>query len=372
MVSNRSIFFILITVISLTSFDLKAYPYAYQRLILRHNNKIVKIVDLISDIHLPAQLKDEHLAHHELEKNIIQRLKDIFTTSGMGPTEQALIKALEKIGSLKNGIRIEMIGESSSEYDLPEFTDQTPFALMYIGDNFHKHYDISANKRLIYTHGDCYRAILLQETEISTSESVEDDDFDVEEKIAELYQHFSTPVNKKYCKQLRSLIKNDVAELKQKLDRETYKKIKNIAHQFLKNEFPKIQTIIDSEFLRIMDYELLIKILGSEARHIIVYAGGLHCQNVSRILTHEFNFKIIKSAGTKKNAQLDGWKFRWKLAKTVLKTWWHTSKKINSKKRKNIFLAQVLIAVLQEIQNSIPPLPPKTWESLRCYPPHFI
>jgi len=47
----------------------------------------------------------------------------------------------------------------------------------------------------------------------------------------------------------------------------------------------------------IMDFEALVKILSSPNKHIIVYAGGTHCEGIMFQLVTYFNFKTLIDIG---------------------------------------------------------------------------
>src|SRR5438128_2733764 len=96
LISKQTIRFILCAlVISIAAQSaIEAYPYAYQRLILKKNGKIVKIVDLIGDTHIPEIANKPRL---------------------LGPSEKTLLATFQKISTRTGKGKIELLGESRPE-----------------------------------------------------------------------------------------------------------------------------------------------------------------------------------------------------------------------------------------------------------------
>jgi hypothetical protein len=100
---------------------LEAYPYAYRRLELKQNEKVEKIVELISDLPIPevAMANPKKFNLHTTLQNMFGKIsrssfesqnlspleqneliiKTMIESIEMGPSEKSLLAALRKIGS---------------------------------------------------------------------------------------------------------------------------------------------------------------------------------------------------------------------------------------------------------------------------------
>lgn len=368
----KVIFIYLVLISALSSSLMVAYPYAYRRLILKQNGSIIKIVDLISDVHFPENQfdADEIISYLQslCDEGISINIRNINCAIGMGENERALIAELQKIGVRCDGESIELIAESDVDFHKPEVSAATPLALLYIGQNFYREYNPHQKRRLVYSDGDSYRRLMAKEDELSTESADREEEPDVLNELTEMSKFLNSPFDKKSIQELRVLFNDDLEKLKEKAHPKIYKKVKKLCNRFVSIELPCAQRIIDGEFLRIMDYELLIKIFSSEARHVIIYAGGLHCKHVSEILVNKFNFVISRSMGTENDAKIDSWGLKWKMLKAVFKEAWHHAKHTKTAEERNIFHARVFMAILQEMQKMLPPIPARTWKTIRSYP----
>lgn len=101
---------------------INAYPTAYHRYVLKEKGKIVKVVDLISDFHIPENFNDPR---------------------NLGSSEKALLSTLQKMGRRKNGEKIEFFGETStssleggySKGKLLSFIEAAPLVRFLFGTN---------------------------------------------------------------------------------------------------------------------------------------------------------------------------------------------------------------------------------------------
>jgi len=102
------------------------------------------------------------------------------------------------------------------------------------------------------------------------------------------------------------VISNDLEQLKMRVPAETYQKVEQ-----LWNDYELEMSVPCADFEKTkrsdkvtlpqmgfpMDFELIIKTLGSKYAHTIVYAGNNHCQGVAEHLRGKFGFETIKKFG---------------------------------------------------------------------------
>lgn len=316
---------------------IEAYPYAYRRLVLKQNGKITKVIDFISDVHLPEKEFDvEQIAAMSENQDIALMPTQLSTSCNLGKTEESLLEIFEKIGNEKKGEKITMIGESSYITRAPEGCKRSGFILGVIGETFYNRFNIEKNKGLIYQDGDCYRNFLMENTE-SKSE----------------IELLATTISPKAIKKLCQTITTDLTTARRTIDQKTYSKIEKIWSEF--KLCPSKDIVVgDNAFLRIADFELLLKILKSNTTHVIVYAGGNHCKIVSEMLVKEFNFVATRSIGINVDTFQESWSFLWVATKTLIKTLWYSNFfSANKKKSLKPILA---LALMQEVRKASPPI----------------
>lgn len=276
----------------------EAYAYAYRRLVLKKDGKIVKVVDLVSDAHSPE--KSGKLAQGPIDKALYTTLKKMALNKDREPFEifgessAALISCLsESCFLMQGGMWLNlhklhaMLNQENSK---PEKTDSFLRRLLqYIGI-------LKVQQRKsVYTHADNHRyhgasfedkANLISETK----------DFVVR----------------------KNLVEQSILHYKNKLDAQSYEIVDKLWRNFKHSlacylASGRLRCFRDDKIIkayerhfsrsgsailcRAMDFEVLLKILNSEYKHNIVLAGGAHCYQLAQWLIDEFGFNLTQSCG---------------------------------------------------------------------------
>lgn len=380
---------------------IEAFPAAYRRLVLKKNGKIVKVIDLVSDYHVPEQgTKPNDLG--ESEKALVATLKKMGnrtagqTVEVFGETSPDLLarqfpkdfidKPLQRLSdrlfSNPNTGLLKIAGnlyqEFNSDYEHKYFPpipvsltpilyglltkEQDPrlFALKYLGTfacayagwqalkGVHHLVSKPKNKKIIYSHGDCYRRNIWDKMDPLGFQKLKS-------SLGFGQKTIDKPISEKLLTNLDRTIQKDLTKLKRKINPAEYATLQRIwstSKQTIREESKNGATVPLSSA---MDFELLMKIFNSESNHNIICAGANHCQEVSDHLVKHFNFTLIQSTGNDDLKKIDTLKFAIECAENKIKTHskeWH--KRLHA-----------------EIRKAMPPLPASTWKHLEALPAGF-
>jgi len=156
------------------------------------------------------------------------------------------------------------------------------------------------NKNLIYSHGDMIRRNLFGMV----------DPFGLKEAFAELTGLCKSPLSQVASQKIwgkkDALMRKELKSAQQKMDAKAFTKLQSLWNEYKQKEIKDLTQI--SDWVEIMDYEVLAKIFQSDRKHNIVYAGALHCNGISEILMKHFHFTQIKKSGNDKLGQFIGLK----------------------------------------------------------------
>jgi hypothetical protein len=273
--------------------NMHAYPTVYERLVLKEGGKIKKTIDLIGEVHLPE---------NEIQSGAVE--------CRLGDSEHNLILALDKIARRKSGEPVELFAEWSHTDRLNQNQvenaalksgDESTWkslisanwynqCLAYIGTKFFALYRPEMHKNLIYSDADSYR------------------------KGVGIVEHIGNACKLmqggRYTKgprdPMRAIIFYDLGQLRTRVPADIYQKVEQ-----LWNDYELEMSVPCSDFEKTkrsdkvtlaqmgfpMDFELIMKILGSKYSHIIVYAGNMHCKGVAEHLRGKFGFETVKKFG---------------------------------------------------------------------------
>jgi len=261
----------IVVVCSLAPNIVEAYPMCLKRLVLLQDGKIVRSIDLISDIHVP-----------EIPNQ----------PNELGPAEQAMLLALRKKGSSIAGEKIELIGETQDEgmeyYWAPGILcslrrllwlpKEVSTGMTGILGSLHQEFYPSKynDKRVIYTSGDCCRPQLFENEKcINFDESFRM----IEQDLIDLQK--TDPRSHAIIQKLWS-----ECELKVLSNTPSYA-------SFPWYSYIKAATVATD----IMNFEVLIKIMKSQQKHNVIFVGACHCDRLSKLLVQYFDFMLVKEVG---------------------------------------------------------------------------
>lgn len=255
---------------SITTID--AYPYFFRRLLLFRGGRICRAVDLIGDVHIPEKVN---------------------RSRKLGPSEKALLEALFNLGSIQSDEKIELLGESDSRValyprNLFSRVIHGPFirclantpGLWQILGQLQREFEIPKKQKLIYTHSDNYRLRLAKR----------------DRKICA-----SIPIQ---------MIEKDLQAFEHAVDADTYAFVQNLWTPYKKILIEKNiswngRGDAIHAYPKIMDFETIMKVLGSPHQHTIVLAGGYHCKNLETWLTQHCGFTTFIEEGEQYNFEDD-------------------------------------------------------------------
>lgn len=312
--------------IALFGQSLSAFPYRFTRLIKTDAaGKIAKTVDLIYDTHVKIPQLTKKVA---LDKKMAIK-------KGISPEEWPELAVVER--SLEDSLRrlseqpgekIDLIWEWSEQHKAYVYmlsnlmvTDRSVF-LLEGGKRFEEKFNANEGKRIKFVSGDTYRrdvplseilylvhivhknlnGMILSNISGYLNETMKKADSDIQNNKSaivnsgyELLQEYFKYVKDEISKFLSKYGLEGYPASSEKIDTWIQRiKEKGIAirgkvltYNDLYQDWFKISKII-------MNLELLVRMLSSNASHIIVYAGGNHCEDVMDefISYHEF-IKII-------------------------------------------------------------------------------
>jgi hypothetical protein len=393
----RFALYALATVFTLHSY-IEAFPIAYRRLVLKKNGKTVKVIDLVCDVHIPEQdTKPNDLG--ESEKALLATLRKMGNRKSgqmvevFGETSPDLLasnfpkdfinKPLYWLNTWLfgdfNPALLKITGKLYQEFNnnfeskyLPptpvllapivyffrsQEKDPRLFLIKYIG-TFIGSYAIwrtlkglhhvvckPKNKKLIYSHGDCYRR------------NIWDNEMDplgihqLKNSLGFGQKIIDTPVSGKILANLDRTVQKDLAKLKPKINPTEYAALQRIWSESKQTIRKESKDGVGVPLSSAMDFELIMKICNSPSKHNIIFAGADHCIKVRDDLIKHFNFRLTQSIGDDTN-KVDVLKFvtdcKAKKIKTKSKEWY-----------KRLYA---------EIRKINPPLPASTWKHLESTP----
>ena len=307
-------------------------PYQYRRILLIDNNRIIKTVDLISDLHDP--LHEIVSKPSRKRSKLTPEEKTSFTSA-----ERTLLITLRKLTEEKRPI--ELLWEES--IDRPKFKSPTALNPAYscqlnsndrmkdqwqwmeYSNRLKNEFNLSKGSSVIYKNTDTYRP-LTQETDIynllphetNISVNILEAPF---KNIVYWLKSLLDPHHSKVIIDLENIKKNyfnnyfdhlyafwkKFAEEKVRplyeflniiLQKNPHITIKNFKELIKKqNQEYRLQMLLHGVF-QLPDAEILIKLFGSSYDHSIVYAGGSHCDIVADYLITNFNGIEVINLGT--------------------------------------------------------------------------
>lgn len=291
---------------------LEAYPYQFRRLILEKDGKIIKVVDLISDIHVSILHPKKKSSSHV--KGLKKSEHTIFN-----PSERSLLATLRKIAKRPSGETVELFLESSPESRLlfansrfynNEWTK--PLMLCYLGSELYNECKAS-NTKLICSDADRYRVGLNPCPTNPAKEAFAHlfnlkNSTQVQENLAQAQQRSGVETHKKLkalwddykenaLDPICDFVEQKSAELARNTNPANIELTQFKAMEMALSAQYGQKFINDSYMSNPMDHELLHKIFGSTHKHNIIYAGGHHCDFIERKLIDEFNFKLVTEIG---------------------------------------------------------------------------
>lgn len=311
----KKLVIIAITIFSFSFSQIDAFPWQFQRLLLLENGTIIKVVDLIYDTHIIAK---------EPVKRPSKRQRMMLTKEeqqSLTKSERTLLATLLKIAQQepKKALLWEY-GETIREAKKFHSPEVNVF-LDYAGWVMETELKKENNDKMIFVDADTYRRdillpFLLQFESHFIIESTE--------SLLKLIEYYQSLIDPKMSPIERDLAKveaiNPVVYKKLHIIWKTYKKelenlnstLQKIVHEnpqiqvgvlieqldTKKRALPKNQAqILFASVSKIMNLEMIIKIFVVPEKHVIIYAGGAHCEDVDQMLEKDLNFKVVINVG---------------------------------------------------------------------------
>ncbi len=278
---------------------LYAYPYAFYRLIQEKDREIIKVVDLICDRHQNIEQKVSKPSRGIPITLLSSDERGIFTS-----VERTLLHTLREIAQKKETEPITLLWEGNRVL----FAAAPSGVFMQdIEAKFVKEFAEDQRKNIIFAPADSYRFNSRAWTPLVYKEFM--DPNDIEQISLGMIGLFikdtfrQPPLRGEADKDLQKI--QDPA-LKLKLTTIWNHYVENTLKPFYEKYIANDEDMTLNEFIRLpiykefnkdfndkiiavmTDYELLLKLFGS-TKHVIIYAGGEHCDGVVNMLMDERN-----------------------------------------------------------------------------------
>ncbi len=242
-------------------------------------------------------------------------------------SERALLATFRQLAAPKPGGKIELLWEWNDEKLQTEKEQQANF-IFYAGEQFSNELAKEKNKRVIFTSADTYRfnrfhmitmlvhpryktiyeffldkkladAVALITEILGSDRKAQKDITQVQKKVGrQIYEKLFAQWQAYKDKKLRPFYQENFQPALQKEKNITirafHQSLGGVQSDNVRKLIEKFSPIVAQP---VMDFELLFKIFGSPHRHVIIYAGGTHCINVSESLMKDFNFQEVINVG---------------------------------------------------------------------------
>lgn len=313
---KKILIFILLDITS----SLYAYPSRFARVIKLDDEKTIeKTVDFIYDTH-----RKMYRYGKLSEKDIPVRTDMFHRWIRLSPSEQELVATLNDVAD--NGQeQVDLIWEWN------QFSKNIRYKLSflsYMGKKLEEDFSANKNKKIRFVYGDTYR-------HINDSNFGDITRADIMKSLSS--QRMSGFIL--YLDTIIAVMKNDLNNIKQKVNLKTSDKLQFYLNSFEKNLGNFLEqfnvtnklvseksagqwitslkeeggVLIDGELtsrrylnflsawnsisLEIMNLDVLLRIFYTDAKHVIVCAGGHHCEQILKMLIESFSFQRVTDFG---------------------------------------------------------------------------
>lgn len=309
---NRRIIAYLYCLHLLTASNVYAYPITFNRLILKKDNKIIKVVDLIGDFHAGIEHKVRKASRTTPTTLLTHTEKEKFTS-----VERTLIRTIRELGNQRGREATTLLWEWNDEmYQMPQFTTK---AFMFDkGSELRKQFAKDQHKNIVFISADTYRSHgpFIEFGARALSGHPFNETLTVADVLAFVKDPLKNNPKSKHLAQIdldnisdatikkalttdwETFVANTIEPFVQKYEQYQNTSIKDFvtAHTDVAIEF--FQDLLSGAYKVMTDYELLFKLFGKySTKHVIIYAGELHCEAVIKKLQNNFNFVSVIRCG---------------------------------------------------------------------------
>ncbi len=281
-----------------------SFPYRITRLI----GPSAKIVDLVFELHIKLTHPEPGVSRRNLFKQIIGSTKGWRYTMA----ERRLIDVFNELNKKSPFGPIDLLWEINNQTIKESCGEEFNF-LFEMGCSMSQQFDPAKGKKIQFRPVDNFRDPILG---MLFDVVIHPDDYkDIQLLKISTVQKYLTAVTNK-SSELFLQAKNQLPKQMDQRLTQIWDNIKNGLQHLSKtiNIYPPTMTIgklakelkskenfaswwYETIIENIADFEMLLNILVSKKKHIILYAGGAHCNRLIKLLENNFNFKVVFDLG---------------------------------------------------------------------------